>query len=69
MDLTSAHPILRLILILLAAGVIWWVLRWVLRLTARLFKVGCLVVLALVLAALLVDWLAGHSALGGLLGA
>jgi hypothetical protein len=69
MDLASAPPILRLILILLAAGVLWWILRWVLRVAARLFKVGCLALLALVLAVLLVDWLTGHSALGGMLGA
>lgn len=69
MDLTSIHPLLRLTLILLTAGVIWWVLRWVLRITARLVKVGCLVLLALVLATLLIDWLTGHAGLGGVLGA
>ena len=69
MDLTGAHPLLRLTLILLAAGVIWWVLRGMLRITARLVKVGCLVLLALVLATLLIDWLSGPAALGGVLGA
>lgn len=47
MNLPDNQALLQAVLILLALAVVWVVLRVVLKLTARLFTIGCLVLLVL----------------------
>jgi hypothetical protein len=56
MDLPSLDSIWNVLLIVAAVAVGWTVLRFVLKLTARLFAIGCGLLLALVAIGWFIGW-------------
>jgi uncharacterized membrane protein AbrB (regulator of aidB expression) len=59
MQLPDTDTLIKFALILLGVAIGWTLLRGVLKLTARLFKIGCLVLVVVVAGIWLVSWL-GH---------
>jgi uncharacterized membrane protein AbrB (regulator of aidB expression) len=59
MQIPDTDTLIKFALILVGVAIGWTLLRGVLKLTARLFKIGCLVLLAVVAVVWLAGWLGG----------
>jgi hypothetical protein len=59
MELPSVETLLNIAVALIVVAVGWTFLRTVLKLTARLFRIGCLVLVVLVGVIWLAGWLGG----------
>lgn len=57
MDLPSLDAIWNILFIVAAVAVGWTVLRFMLKLTARLFAIGCALLLGLIAIGWLIGWL------------